>query len=95
MAACNPLRWMAGGGVGIAVARSLDANRAGDVGDLLDVCPFVASEPPRIEQYGAVENRACPRHRRPARPVFAWQGFQDGQEVGALRGEGAQGGMEV
>ena len=61
-----------------------------DAFDLLDVRPFMASQPPSIEQRGSLEylSRSCHCHR--AFPGIDRQRGEDCQEIGTLRGKSVQ-----
>src|SRR6266487_1831879 len=65
-----------------------------DTFDLLDVLPFMASQPLRIEQHGPLEDLSRPRNSRRSFPAFGRQRFENCQEIGTLRGKGAQRGPE-
>ena len=65
-----------------------------DAYDLLDVLPFMASQPLRIEQHGPLEDLSRPRQGRRSFPAFGRQQGEDCQEIGTLRGKGAQRGPE-
>ncbi len=57
-----------GAGEGVPPAKSgwpmLSVHRGDEAFDLLDVRPFMASQPLRIGQHGSLEDLSRPRHRR-------------------------------
>jgi hypothetical protein len=69
-------------------------HRFDDAFDLLDVRPFVASQPPCIELRGSLEDLSRSCHCRRAGPGIARQRGEDGQELGTLGGKGTQRGPE-